>query len=253
MPQAKAAALRALELDDSLAEAHAALAEYLNFFEWERVGSEKEFRRAIELDPNYPTAHQWFGNDLLVPLKRFDEALVELKRAEELDPLSPIIGTNLGDTLLNARRYDEAIAQYKRVLALDPNFQFARFELGYTFQSKGLYQDAIIEYLKGLELGYDPLYKGYLALSLAKSGNRGDANKLLNELRKEYTERYVPSYAIAIIYLGLGNKDETFVWLEKDIAEYSSQPTYYSILPELDDLRSDPRFKQMLKRLNLPE
>ena len=153
MPQAKAAAMRALEIDDSLAEAHTALGEYLNLFEWDRIGAEKELRRAIALNPNYATAHHWLGSDLLVPLKRFDEALAEMRRAEELDPLSLVIGTNVGDTLLYHRRYDEAIAQYKRVLTLDPNFQYARFELGYGFHLKGMFREAIAEYRKGLELG----------------------------------------------------------------------------------------------------
>jgi tetratricopeptide (TPR) repeat protein len=116
-----------------------------------------------------------------------------------------------------------------------------------------MYREAITEYRKGLELGYDPLNSGYLALSLAKSGGRDEAIKVLNQLKRESGERYVPSYAIAIIYLGLGEKDDALKWLEKDIAEHSSQATYYAVDPVLDDLRPDPRFKEMLKRLNLPE
>lgn len=133
MPQAKTAALRALELDDSLAEPHVALGEYLVYYEWDRYGGEKEFRRAIELNPNYATAHQWLGSEVLAPLKRFDEAIAELRRAEELDALSPIIGTRLGDTLLFAHRYDEAIAQYKRTLSLDRNFAYAHQQLGWAY------------------------------------------------------------------------------------------------------------------------
>jgi TolB-like protein/Tfp pilus assembly protein PilF len=253
MLQAKAMALRALEIDDSLAEAHAALALYLNYFEWDRAGAEKELRRAIELKPNYATAHHWLGSDCLVQIKRFDEALVEIRRAKELDPLSPIIGTNLGDVLLFARRYDEAMEQYKRVLTLDPDFQYARIQLGYCFHSKGMYREAIAEYRKGLELGYDPSYNGFLALSLAKSGGRDQAVRLINQLKKESAERYVPSYAIAIVYLGLNEKDEALNWLEKDIAEHSTQASYNAVSPELDPLRSEPRFKEMLKRMNLPE
>ena len=161
MPQAKAAAQRALELDDSLAEAHTALAEYLNQYEFDRVGAEREFRRAIELNPNYATAHQWLGN-LLTALKRFDEALVELRRAEELDPLSPIIGSNLGDALLYARRYDEAIAHLKRVLSLNPDFAVAHFSLGAAYAAKGMYPEAIAELRKYLEMDPDPTGKGYL-------------------------------------------------------------------------------------------
>ncbi|MCA1600447.1 MAG: protein kinase [Acidobacteria bacterium] len=252
-PLAKATALRALALDDSLAEAHTALGEYLNYFEWDRVGAEKEFRRAIELNPNYATAHNWLGIDLLAPTKRFDEAIRELKRAEELDPLSPMIGSNLGVAILFTRRYDEAITQYRRVLSLDPNFAFARFNLGGAFHSKGLYAEAITEYQKALELSDDPFTKGFLALSLAKSGQIDEAMRLLNQLKLESAQRYVPSYAIAIVFIGLNEKDEAIKWLEKDVAERSFYASYYAVSPELDDLRSDPRFKVMLKRLNLPE
>jgi len=252
-PLAKATALRALALDDSLAEAHTALGEYLNYFEWDRVGAEKEFRRAIELNPNYATAHNWLGIDLLAPTKRFDEAIAELRRAEELDPLSPMIGANLGVAILFTRRYDEAIAQYKRVLSLDPNFAFARFNLGGAFHSKGLYAEAINEYRKALELSDDPFTKGFLALSLAKSGQLDEATRLLNQLKLESAQRYVPSYAIAIVFIGLNEKDEAIKWLEKDVAERSFYASYYAVSPELDDLRSDPRFKDLLKRMNLPE
>ncbi|MDQ3258430.1 MAG: tetratricopeptide repeat protein, partial [Acidobacteriota bacterium] len=251
--QAKAMALRALEMDDSLAEAHAALGEWLTYYEYDRVGAEKEFRRAIELNPNYATAHHWLGIDLLTQIKRFDEALAELRRAEQLDPLSPMIGTNIGDTLLLSRRYDEAIAQYKRVLSLDPNFAYARFNLGWGYCVKGMYREAIVELRKSLELSNDPAAIGYLGLSLAKSGRRDEAKKLLNQLNRESAERYVPSFAVALIYIGFNEKEEAFVWLDKAVAERSSYASSYAVDPVLDDLRSDPRFKEMLKRLNLPE
>jgi tetratricopeptide (TPR) repeat protein len=253
MPQAKAMALKALSIDDSLVEAHVVLADYLALFEFDRVGAEKEFRRAIDLNPSYATAHQWMGTDVYASLKRFDEAIAELKRAEELDPLSPIIATNLGDVLLYARRYDEAIAQYKRVIAFDSNFQFGHFELALAYRSKGMYPESIGEFRKGLDLGYDSQSTAYLADALARSGQKDEAQKLLDGLKKESAEHYVQSYAIAIAYLGLGNKDEAVSWLEKDIAEHSTQTANYSVDPELDDLRSDPRFKDMLRRLNLPE
>ncbi len=253
MPLARAAALRAIEMDDSLAEAHAALGEYLSLFEWDRAGAEKEYRRAIEINPNYATTHHWFGSDLLVIVKRFDEAFVELKSAAELDPLSLIISTNLGDALLYSRRYDEAIAQYKRTLALDADFQYARFELGYAYLVKQMYREAAAEFRKGLELGYDPAYQGYLGYSLAKSGQRAEAIKILDELKAESARRFVPSYAFAVIHLGLNDKEEAFNRMEKDVDERSSQASYYAVAPELDEVRSDPRFKAMLRRMNLPE
>jgi len=252
-PQAKAAALRALELDDSLAEAHAALGLYLTTFERNRSEAEKELRRAIELNPNYATAHHWLGLEILAPSKQFDEALAELRRAEELDPLSSVIVTEVGGCLLYARRYDEAIAQFKHSLTLDPKFYYAHVYLGWAFNARGMYREAIEEYRKALELNDDPTAKAFLALSLAKSGQRGDAIKLGDQLKLESPHRYVPSYCFAIVHLALGERDEAFQWLEKDIDERSSWPVVYAVVPELDELRGDPRFKEMLKRLNLPE
>ncbi len=252
MPQAKAAALRALEIDDSLAEAHTALGFYLSNYEWDRDGSEKEYRRAIELKPNYATAHHWLGADL-GNVKRFDDSIVELRRAEELDPLSPIIGTNLADMLVFARRYDEAIAQYKRILVRNPNFEYAHLALGRAYGSKGMYPEAIAETRTAIELNNGSSAKGYLGLWLAKSGKRDEAVKLLSELKQEATRNYVQGYTFALIYIGLGDKAEALNWLEKHMSARSETANTYAVAPELDDLRSEPRFKEMLKRMNLPE
>jgi len=253
MPQAKAAALKALEMDDSLAEAHAALGKYLSFFEFNKAGGEKELRRAIELNPNYATAHHWLGLDLLAVTKRFDEAIPEMKRAEELDPLSPVISADAGFALILGRRYDEAILQTKRALSLDANFANARYTLGYAYDGKGLYAEAIAEFRKALALNDDPYVKALLVRSLAKSGRRGEAVKIVEELESESATRYVPNYCLAMAYTALGEKDEAFALLEKDIAEHSSFVSVLAVEPALDDLRGDPRFKVMLKRLNLPE
>jgi TolB-like protein/Tfp pilus assembly protein PilF len=252
MPQAKAAALRALEIDDSLAEAHTALGFYLSNYEWDRDGSEKEYRRAIELKPNYATAHHWLGSDL-ANVKRFDDSLVEYRRAEELDPLSPIIGTNLGDMLVDARRYDEAIAQYKRTLVRNPNFAHAHQALGWAYGLNGMYPEAIAETRTAIELRYGSSAKGYWGLWLAKSGKRDEAMKLLGELKQESTRNYVQSYTFALIYIGLGDKEEALNWLEKHMSSRAETANGYAVAPELDVLRSEPRFKAMLKRMNLPE
>jgi TolB-like protein/Tfp pilus assembly protein PilF len=252
MPQAKAAALRALAIDDSLAEAHNALGFYLSNYEWDRDGSEKEYRRAIELKPNYASAHHWLGADL-VYLKRFDDSLVELRRGEELDPLSPIIGTNLGDTLVFARRYDEAIAQYKRTLVSNPNFAYAHRALGWAYGSKGMYPEAITETRTAIELNNASSAKGFLGLWLAKSGKRDEAMKLLVELKQESTRGYVQSYDFALIYIGLGDRAEALNFLEKHMLSRAETANTYAVAPELDVLRSEPRFKEMLKRMNLPE
>ena len=252
MPQAKAAALRALEVDDSLAEAHTALAFYLSNYEWDRAASEKEYRRAIELKPNYATAHHWLGADL-GNIKRFDDSLVELRRAEELDPLSPIIGTNLGDTLVFARRYDEAIAQHKRVLIRNPNFEYAHLALSRAYGSKGMYAEAIAEARRALELNYGSSTKGYLGLWLVRSGKRDEALKLLGELRQEATQTYVQGDTVALIYIGLGDKSEALNWLEKHMLSRAETANAYAVSPQLDELREEPRFKAMLKQMNLPE
>jgi eukaryotic-like serine/threonine-protein kinase len=252
MPQAKAAALRALAIDDSLAEARTALGFYLSNYEWDRVSSEKEYRRAIELKPNYATAHHWLGADLS-NLKRFDESIAELRRAQELDPLSPIIGTNLGDMLVLARRYDEAIAQFKRVLVRNPNFEYAHLALSRAYGSKGTYPEAIAEARKALELNYGSSTKGYLGLWLARSGKRDETLKLLSELKEEAKQGYVQAETIALIYIGLGDKGEALNWLEKHMLSRAETANAFAVSPQFDELRDEPRFKAMLKRMNLPE
>jgi TolB-like protein/Tfp pilus assembly protein PilF len=249
MPKAKAAAIRALELDDSLAAAHTALAEYLVHYEFDRVGAEKEFRRAIELDPNY---HQWLGN-LLSSVKRFDEALVELKRAEELDPLSSIIALNVGDTLVAARRHDEGIAVYRRLLSADPDFALAHFALGEVYGLKGMYPEALNETRRAFDLDPDPSTKGYIGLWLALSGDRDGAKKLLEEMKQDSTGRYVQSFSFGMIHIGFGEKEKALDWLEKEVEERGSATRYFATAGELDDLHTEPRFKAMLKQLNLPE
>ena len=251
-PKSKAAALRALELDNSLAEPHTALGRYYNYWEWNRAEAENEYRRAIELKPNYATAHHWLGGDVLPQLKRFDEGLAEAKRAAELDPLSPIIAANLGDVLMYARRYDEAIAQYKNSLAIDSDFYYTYASMGICLAHKGMYQDAITTLRKGLELNQtDPQMKGYLAYALGKSGQRDEARKLLDELKRESLTAYVPDYWLGIAYLGLNEKDQAFASLIKDAEVHDSMAGYYAVDPILDDLRSDPRFPELLKRVGL--
>jgi TolB-like protein/Tfp pilus assembly protein PilF len=251
-PQAKAAAQQALAIDDSLAEAHSALGFYLSNYEWDRAGAEKEFRRAIELKPNYATAHHWLGADL-GNQKRFDESLVELRRAEELDPLSPIISTNVGDTLVFARRYDEAIAEYKRVLISNPDFPYAHLALSDAYGSKGMYVEAKAEARRALELNYGSSPKGFLGLWLARSGQRDEALKLLAELEAEAKQNYVQGETIALIYIGLGDKAAALNWLERHMLTRAETANTYAVAPEFDDLRDEPRFKAMLKRMNLPE
>ena len=249
MPQGKAAALKALEIDDSIAEAHAAFGLYLGNYSWDLAASEKELRRAIELNPKYPTAYHWLGNVPLLNLQRFDEAVAAGRRAEELDPLSVIISADTAFNFVFARRYDEAIAQLQRTFALDPNFYYAHYLLGWAYYEKGMYREAIPEYRKSLELNPDPYAKSLLALALSKSGGRVEAIKLRDELVGESALRYLPGYHIAIANIAIGDKDAAFAFLEKDIAERGPQCTSFGFDPALDDLRSDPRFAALLQKV----
>jgi len=174
-----------------------------------------------------------------------------LRRGEELDPLSPIIGTNLGDTLVFARRYDEAITQYKRTLVRNPNFAYAHRALGWVYGLKGMYPEAIAETRAAMQLGN--FGNGFLGLWLAKSGNRAEALKVLEDLKREATVKYIQNYDFALIYIGLGEKEEALNYLEKHMLAHAETASSFAVAPELDGLRSEPRFKEMLKRMNLPE
>jgi tetratricopeptide (TPR) repeat protein len=249
MPKAKSAALRAIELDDSLAETRVALGIYYSNFAWNQPASEKEFRRAIELNPNYATAHQQFGIECLAVLGRFDEAIAEGRRAEELDPLSPIISADLGNILMRARRFDEALAQLNRALALDPNFFVTYWYFGMTRYGKGQYAEAVAEYRKALALNDNPWVKALLVQSLARAGGRNEAAKLLGELEADSGRRYVPNSSLALAYGALGEKDKAFALLDKEIDERGSRPVVFSVNPIWDDLRDDPRFADLLRRV----
>jgi serine/threonine protein kinase/tetratricopeptide (TPR) repeat protein len=249
MPQAKSAALRALDIDDSLAEAHAALGLYYCNYAWNQTASEREFRRAIELNPNYATAYHWLGNAALLNMARFDEALVAGRRAEELDPLSIIISADQAYNFTFARRYDEAIAQCQRALSLDPNFYYTHYVLGFVYEQKGMYKEAIPALQKSLKLNEDPFAKALLIRALVKTGQRTEAIKLRDELRSESAKRYVPNYFLAMASIALGEKDEAIGLLEKDIAERGNYMAAIEIDPVLDDLRDDPRFATLVQKV----
>lgn len=249
MPKAKAAALRAIELDDSLAEAHVALGIYFSNFAWNVPASEKEFRRAIELAPNYASAYQQFGIECLAATGRFDEALAAGKRAEELDPVSPIIGADLGLIFVRARRYDEAIAQLNRVAALDPDFWVTYWYLGIANYGKKQYAEAIVAYRKALAASDNPVVKSYLIQSLVKAGQRGEAAELLAALLAESERRYVPSSSLAVAYGALGEKDKAFMILEKEVAERAARPLVLALFVVWDDLRDDPRFAALIRKV----
>ena len=249
MPKAKAAALRAIELDDSLAEAHVALGMYYSDFAWNQPAAEREFRRAIELDPNYATAHHQFGIQCLTTMGRFDEAIAVGRRAEQLDPVSPIIGADLGNTLIRARRFDESIEQLKRVLEQDPNFWVAHWYLGMANFGKGRYAEAITAYEKALSLNDNPWVKALLAQSLAMAGRRNEATRLVGELTAASERRYVSNGTLALAHAAVGEKDQAFAFLEHEVADRSSRPNIFAFLVIWDDLREDPRFAALVQKV----
>ena len=239
--RAKAAAIKALEIDETLAEAHTSLAAIKFNFDMDYAGAEREYLRAIELNPNYATAHHWYA-DFLSMMNRPTEALAEIKRAQELDPLSPIINTTLGEHLYYLRRYDEAAAQLSKTLEIAPDFYLARYLLGLTYEQKGMYAEAIAEFQKGRSLAGNnvALMVGALGHTSAVSGRRHEALQALNELLK--LDNAAP-YAIATIYVGLGEKQQAYVWLQK-VPGWEARWLLRTD-PRLDSLRSDPSFQSI--------
>jgi TolB-like protein/Tfp pilus assembly protein PilF len=254
LPKAKAAALKALQLDDKLAEAHSGFARVLSY-DFDIVGSISEFQRAIGLNPNYATAHQWYGRQALAAFGRFDEAIAEGKRAIELDPLSPVINTDLGHTLINAHRYDEAIAQVRKTLEIDPAFYYAHDTLGMALELKGDLAAAIAEYTKAQELTDNNLgSRVLLAAAKAQSGDKEAAVQMLAELEELSRNRNVRAFWRTLLYLSLGNRDEAIRWLEQSVAGHEEVDILFiKVDPMLDPLRSDPRFEALVQQVLAPK
>ncbi len=252
-PKAKEAAAKALEIDDALAEAHASLAWIKTTYDWDWPGAEREFKRTIELNPNYATVHMWYAGGYLSAMGRLDEALAVIKRAEEMEPLSPIISSTVGVQLYDARQYDQAIEQLRRVIDTDANFPQAHLYLGWAYEQKGMFEEAIAEFEKGSKLsGGDPRMVGALGHAYAVSGRKDRAQNVIVDLKQQSRRRYVAPFEIAVIYIGLGDKDLTFEWLEKAYRDHSHWLTWLKVDPRFDSLHGDSRYRDLRRRMGLP-
>jgi class 3 adenylate cyclase/Tfp pilus assembly protein PilF len=250
-PKAREAAERALTLDDHLAEAHASLGFVQFLYERDWEGAQREFQRAITLNPGYPVGHQFYA-DYLNALGRFDEATTEMRRALELDPISMAVNTGFGHVLYLARDYDAAIAQYRRALEIDPAFGPAHLWFGRPYLQKGMYGDAIAEIQKAVESsGGSTISLAVLAHAYASAGKGPEARKILQSLLEKSQTRYIPSYWIALIFVGLGDIDAAVAWLERAYEERSSWLLWIGVEPRFDPLRTDSRFASLLRRMRL--
>ncbi len=249
MPQAEAAARKAVELDDTLPEGHNSLGLVLALYDFDFAQSKREFERAIALNPNYATAHHQFGNLNLSMVGEFDRAIAEGKRALELDPLSLIINADLGQDFMLARRYDEAIDQLRKTLALDPRFYYARWTLGEALQMKGQLREAMAEYEMAAEITDDPHIMGMLAQGYAKIGQRDKALNLLSQLEQLSTHRHVGLFTFALAHLAVGDNEKAIDNLEQAYREHDPNIVDIKVEPLFDPLRGHPRFERLVAKV----
>jgi TolB-like protein/Flp pilus assembly protein TadD len=252
-PKAKTAAAQALGIDERMAEARVALAYATHLYDWNPVVAEKEFNRALELNSNYAPGHQWYAV-FLASRSRFDEAIAHITRAQELDPVSLIIGDVRGWIYSLARRNQQAIEAFRKTIELDPKFYPTHYDLGMTFADTGSYEDAIRELGTARTLSGDSerTISG-LAYAYAMAGEKAQARQLLAELQKHSSRRFVPSFDIAVVHGALGETDQAFAWLEKAFAERHPWLVMLRVAPKVDKLRSDPRFKELLQRVSVAQ
>jgi adenylate cyclase len=252
-PRAKEAALKALEIDGTLAEAHSTLGWIKNSYDWDWSGAEKEFQRSIELNPSYSLAHYRYGM-ALAQMGRLGEAITEEKRALELDPLSVVINWALGHVFYLGRQYDLAIEQERKTLEeLDSNFMLAYYDLGAAYVQKSMYKDGIPQLKKALAISPNNTQSisllGWADAVDAVGNRRAEAQKLLLQLNELSSQEDVQAYSKARIYTGLGERDKAIEWLQKGYDDRSI--LFIKVNPEVDSLRSDRRFQDLLRRMNL--
>jgi TolB-like protein/DNA-binding winged helix-turn-helix (wHTH) protein/Tfp pilus assembly protein PilF len=249
-PKTRAAATKALALDDSLGEAHASLAFALDLYGWDWEAAETEYKQAIKLKPSYATAHQWYSWHLFM-MGRNSEGMLELRKAESLDPLSLIIGADLADALCVAHLYDEAVQQSKKTLEMDPNFAVGRYELGQALVQKYMYDEAIAEFQRAIEIsGHSGAFDSNLAHVYAVSGRKEEAIKIVKDLEARDDQNPSIGADIALIYVGLGDQDQAMIWLNK--AYEARFKASILLRPAFDPLRSNARFKDLRRRIGLP-
>jgi tetratricopeptide (TPR) repeat protein len=249
--EAKAAASKALALDDNLAEAHASLAFALDFYGWDWETAETEYKRAIKLDPGYATAHQWYSWHLMM-MGRNGEGILELKKAENLDPLSLIISADMADALCVARRYDEAVQKSRKILEMDPNFAVGHYELGQALVQKNFHDEAIVEFQRAIALsGHSGAFDSYLGYAYAMSGRKEEAIKIVDDLEAGHDQNPSADADIALIYVGLGDPDQAMFALNK--AYEARFKASILLRPAFDPLRSNARFQDLMRRIGLPE
>ena len=258
MPLAMDAARRALSIDDQLAEAHTSLAKIKLSYEWDWPGAEAEFKKAIQLNPGYATAHQWYGV-YLSEMGRHEESIRERTTAQELDPLSLSIITGLGRALFWARRYDESIQHLQSALPKDPNYSDTYWSLGLAYEQKRVYAEAIAAFQRAVDLSKTseategkPEMLAALGHAYALGGKQTDAQAMIDKLAKLAAARtYVSSYGVALIYVALTEREAAFQWLERAFQERDENFIHLKVDPRLDPIRSEPRFQQLLQRVNL--
>jgi TolB-like protein/DNA-binding winged helix-turn-helix (wHTH) protein/Tfp pilus assembly protein PilF len=252
LEKARTSAEKALQLDARLAEGHTALAAIKHIYEWDWEGAGTEFRRAIELNPSYAPAHQWYAQ-YLCELGRFEECIPEATRAHALDPAYLIAGADVGIRLYWARRYREAIAPIQKILEFDPDFGIAHRFLGQVYEENHMYKEAVAELRKAVELSRDgPIDLAALGHAYAVAGRQTAALNILKELKQLEKRRYVSNYDIALVHVGLGQRDRALESLDRAYQERSSWMVHLKVDPRLDPLRSDPRFQNLLRRVGLP-
>jgi serine/threonine-protein kinase len=249
LPKSRAAALKALELDETLAEAHNALAAVKSAYDWDWPAAEREYKRAIELNPAYARARNFYGL-FLVAMGRFDEALLQMQQAQRLDPLSPYVHVGTVWPVYFARQYDAAIEQLNKIILRDPDFPYAHLNLGWAYAQSGMHEKAISALTRAKSLDDTWVNSAYLGYVYAKAGKLDEARKLLTELQKRAAREYVSHYGLAIVHVGLGENDRAFASLQNAYEERDEQLVLLKVEPFFDALRSDPRFKELLRRLN---